>query len=209
MKAKKWMAMIFSSQFIPQLRIIVQRGVPAIRVAGSGGAMYTLAVATLRGAIPVYYFAYGSNMDEDDLRKWCERNKRPFPDWLLLGTACLEGYQLSFNCYALSRNGGAANLMECPGQQVFGLLFEIDRDKDLATIRKKEGYPDQYGEVPVTVECNGESLDSVTTYKVAQSEETPDHQKPTPYYMGLILRSAQRHDFPAEYIQFLERIETQ
>jgi len=157
----------------------------------------------------VRYFGYGSNMDETDLKKWCETNKRPYPEWTLLGIACLEDHELSFNYLSRSRNGGAANLMELPGQKVYGLLFEMDKDDDLTTIRKKEGYPDHYGEILVTVECEGERIGDVTTYKVMKAKEKPGHQKPTAYYMDLILRSARKYRFPAEYIQFLETIETQ
>ncbi|MFC1799390.1 gamma-glutamylcyclotransferase family protein [Candidatus Eisenbacteria bacterium] len=157
----------------------------------------------------VYYFAYGSNMDENDLKQWCENNRRSFPDWKLLGNACLENYELSFNYYARGRHGGAANLMELSGRRVYGLLFEMSEDEGRATIRKKEGYPDQYEEILVTVECDGRRVDGVTTYKVAKQKEQPDHQRPTAYYMDLILKNARKYGFPAEYIQFLERIETQ
>jgi len=157
----------------------------------------------------VYYFAYGSNMDEDDLRKWCESEKRPFPDWKLLGDACLENYQLFFNYYASRRHGGAANLMELPDHKVYGLLFEISEDEDLVTIRKKEGYPDHYEEILVTVEWEGKNIDGVTTYKVAKKNEKPAHQKPTAYYMDLILKNARKHGFPVEYVQSLEILETQ
>jgi len=157
----------------------------------------------------VLYFAYGSNMDEDDLRKWCEKSTRSFPDWKLRGSACLENYRLSFNYYASIRDGGAANLMELSDHRVYGLLFEMSEDEDLATIRIKEGHPSQYEEILVTVECEGRRVDDVTTYKVAKQKERPDHQKPTAYYMDLILRNARKYGFPAEYIRFLERIETQ
>ena len=157
----------------------------------------------------MHYFAYGSNMDEVDLKKWCETNKRSFPGWKLLGTACLENYQLSFNYYASVRRGGAANLMELSGHRVYGLLFEISDDKDLETIRKKEGCPDQYEEILVTVECEGRRIEDVTTFKVAKRNEQPRHQRPTAYYMDLILTNARKHGFPAEYIQSVDRIETQ
>lgn len=76
----------------------------------------------------MYYFAYGSNMDENDLRNWCGKKGRSFPEWKMIGVACLENYKLSFNYYSTGRNGGAANLMEQPDGKVYGLLFEMNKD---------------------------------------------------------------------------------
>lgn len=158
----------------------------------------------------MYYFAYGSNMDENDLRKWCEKNKRLFPEWKIVGVACLENYKLSFNYYSTGRNGGAANLMEHSDNKVYGLLFEITKEYDHETVRKKEGYPDYYDELQVNVTLEDKKIiNNVTTYKVVKKREKADHQKPTQYYMDLILRNACKNSFPTEYIRFLATIETQ
>lgn len=157
----------------------------------------------------MYYFAYGSNMDESDFKEWCEKHNRICPEWILLGTACLDNYELSFNYYSNRRSGGAANLMEIPGSRVYGLLFEIKKDYDLETVRKKEGYPNCYEEIQVSVTSKDMSISDVKTYKVVKDKENSDHQKPTKYYMDLILKNARTNGFPAEYIRSLERIETQ
>lgn len=54
----------------------------------------------------MYYFAYGSNMDEKDLRDWCEKKQRPFPEWQFLGVARLDNYRLAFNYYSKGRKSG-------------------------------------------------------------------------------------------------------
>ncbi|GAH57341.1 unnamed protein product, partial [marine sediment metagenome] len=92
---------------------------------------------------------------------------------------------------------------------VYGLLFEINKNCDLETIRKKEGYPHYYEEILVTVKCKNKSIGNVKTYKVVKNKEKSGHQKPTKYYMDLILKNACINGFPTEYIQFLEKIETQ
>jgi hypothetical protein len=148
-------------------------------------------------------------MDESDLREWCKKNNRTYPEWNLLGIACLDNYELSFNYYATGRNGGAANLMELPKSKVYGLLFEINKEYDLETVRKKEGHPNYYEETQVTVTYGDKSISNVKTYKVVKNKEKPDHQRPTKYYMDLILKNACINGFPPEYIQTLKRIETQ
>jgi cation transport regulator ChaC len=155
-----------------------------------------------------YYFAYGSNMDEEDLRTWCKNKSKPFPKWKLLGTACLENYQLVFNYYSSGRNGGAANLMESHNSKVYGLLFEMN-ESDRRTIREKEGFPNYYEEITVTVKHRDNSISDVITYKVVKDKEKIEHQKPTKYYMGLILKNARNNKFPDEYTRYLESIETQ
>lgn len=51
--------------------------------------------------------------------------------------------------------------MEQPESEVYGLLFEMN-EIDLETIRKKEGFPDFYGEIEVAVNHEGKSIPGVT-----------------------------------------------
>jgi cation transport regulator ChaC len=156
----------------------------------------------------MYYFAYGSNMDEEDLKTWCKNKSKSFPQWKLLGTACLENYRLAFNYYSSGRNGGAANLMESQNSRVYGLLFEMS-ESDRETIREKEGFPNYYVEITITVKHRDNTISDVTTYKVVKNKEKIEHQKPSRSYMGLILKNAYNNKFPDEYIRYLESIETQ
>jgi len=156
----------------------------------------------------MYYFAYGSNMDEKDLKDWCKKENMPFPKWTLLGTACLDGYKLFFNYYSKKRNGGAANIMKYSDSKVYGLLFEMD-ECDIKTIRKKEGVPNCYEEITITVKHKDRNIVKVKTYKVLKEKEKSGHQKPTKYYMNLILRNARINGFPSEYVRYLEGIKTQ
>lgn len=156
----------------------------------------------------MYYFAYGSNMDEKDLNEWCGKKNRSFTEWKLLGTACLENYRLTFNHYSTTRKSGAANLMNIPGEKVYGLLFEINKAEDHETIKQKEGCPNVYNEISVTVDCYDKSISDVITYKVVDKKEKHSHQKPKKEYMKLILNNARINKFPDEYIRYLKSIET-
>jgi len=156
----------------------------------------------------VHYFAYGSNMDKEDLDKWCENKRKPMVTFRSISPAKLNGYKLSFNYFSSCRNGGAANIMESKKDCVYGLLIEMEKD-NLNTIRTKEGYPNFYDEICVGVETfNGTLFRDVKTYKVVKSQEKPNHQPPTRYYMQLIIKNARKYSFPSEYIRFLESIQT-
>jgi cation transport regulator ChaC len=154
----------------------------------------------------IYYFAYGSNMDEKDLDRWCKKKELPAVRFLGKSPAKLDGYTLSFNYYSTSRNGGVANIMESKNDCVYGLLIEMEKD-NLNTIRLKEGYPNSYDEICVDVETfEGTLFRDVKTYKVVKYQEKPNHQPPTRYYMQLIIKNAKKYNFPSEYIRFLESI---
>lgn len=161
----------------------------------------------------VRYFAYGSNMDKDDLDKWCRAKKVPLVKFLSVFPAKLSGYKLSFNYFSFTREGGAANIMKSKGDCVYGLLIEMT-DSDLNTVRKKEGYCENaasryYDEICLDVEeFDGTIIQGVTTYKVAKHREEPGHQRPTRCYLLLIIRNAEKYGFPADYINFLKSVKT-
>lgn len=98
--------------------------------------------------------------------------------------------------------------MKSENDCVYGLLMEVQKD-ELDILRKKEGYPDYYGEISVHVETfDGAIIRDVKTYKVVKSRQTPDHQPPTTSYMALIIENAKRYNFPGDYIHSLESIQT-
>jgi 5-oxoprolinase (ATP-hydrolysing) len=156
----------------------------------------------------INYFAYGSNMDKEDLDKWCEGKSFQKIKFLSVSPAKLNGFQLRFNYFSKARNGGAANIMGSSYSCVYGLLIEID-DSDLQTLRNKEGHPKFYEEIPVKVEkSDGTVVEKTMTYKVRKDREKSSDQPPTKCYMQLIIKNARKYQFPTEYITFMETIAT-
>jgi len=47
-----------------------------------------------------YYFAYGSNMDKEDLNRWCQDRGRPEVTFTDVSPARLKGYKLCFNYFS-------------------------------------------------------------------------------------------------------------
>jgi len=156
----------------------------------------------------IYYFAYGSNMDKEDLDKWCEKRGLPKVKFLSISPTKLNGYKLSFNHFSTYRNAGAANIMESKDDCVYGLLVEIG-EGDVETIRIKEGCPDYYKEICVDIEkFDGTVAWDVKAYKVVKGREKSGHQPPTRCYVQSIIKTARKYNFPNEYIEFLESIKT-
>lgn len=126
----------------------------------------------------MYYFAYGSNMDKDDLDEWCKIKVYKPIQFRNACPAKLKRYKLIFNYFSKGRNGGAANIIFTGKKNdiVYGLLLEIN-GYERKILRRKEGYPKYYDEIIVKVEkLNGIPIKKVYTYKVLKMHETAGHQ---------------------------------
>lgn len=82
-----------------------------------------------------YYFAYGSNMSLKQMADRC-------PSSLFMGKGRLDGYRWQIN------QRGVANIVECEGEYVEGLIYQIDA-KDKRQLDRNEGvslrfYNDDY-----------------------------------------------------------------
>ena len=77
------------------------------------------------------YFAYGSNMDEGEIRAHC-------PSARYLGAALLQSHRLAFTRRSIRSASGVADVLAAPGQEVWGALYELD-EKDLDALDAKEG----------------------------------------------------------------------
>ena len=135
----------------------------------------------------MYYFAYGSNMDKDDLDKWCKGHGCKIIKFLNVIPSKLKGYRLAFNYFSSSRNAGTANIMKSENDVVYGLLINLD-DKNKETIREKEGYHCRcYDEINIeTITLDGKIFSNVLTYKVFEEKQGNEFQPPTKHYLGLI-----------------------
>ena len=154
------------------------------------------------------YFAYGSNMDKEDLDTWCDENnfRKITPKSVI--PAKLVGYRLTFNYFSSTRKCGTANIMEVENGEVYGLLMEIDND-ELQIIRKKEGCSKCYKEVRICVDSfEGQRLGEAITYKVVKNRESNCHEPPSKNYLCLIISNAIKYRFPSFYIKALKRIKT-
>lgn len=148
------------------------------------------------------YFAYGSNMSQDQIRARCPSHK-------FICAAELPGYKLAFTRYSSKRECGVADIVPAPGQSVWGALFEVN-DEDLAKLDRHEGAhlsPPAYVRVQVQVAASdGASLDAIT-YEVldkAAAEHSPNVE-----YLSLILDGARKWGLPQAYQETLRRFEDQ
>jgi gamma-glutamylcyclotransferase (GGCT)/AIG2-like uncharacterized protein YtfP len=78
------------------------------------------------------YFAYGSNMDNAQMRQRC-------PSAQFVAIAKLPGHRLAFTRHAKDRNCGTCDGVPAPGQDIWGVVFDLS-ESDLKRMDESEGY---------------------------------------------------------------------
>jgi gamma-glutamylcyclotransferase (GGCT)/AIG2-like uncharacterized protein YtfP len=153
------------------------------------------------------YFAYGSNLDPDQMRKRC-------PDSRVVGLAELHDYRLTFPLYSEHWGGGAAGVHHAHGSTVWGVLYELS-DADLAALDTIEGwkspgdhhnlYDRDLATVVLTRADDGSIPRRVRAYTYFARTLNPS--PPSRRYMDTLLKGARHHRLPPEYIEWLESVE--
>jgi gamma-glutamylcyclotransferase (GGCT)/AIG2-like uncharacterized protein YtfP len=142
------------------------------------------------------YFAYGSNLDSADLRRWCGEKGLPYPLGQAICRAYLPERELAFTYYSQTREGGALDLRERPGQLVPGVLFEVNED-GWRVLDRKEGLGTNYRRENIHVlDEDGRTLPAVT-YVVRPTRRVP-HAPPRPEYLDTVRTGMRRHEVEGE-----------
>jgi len=147
------------------------------------------------------YFAYGSNMDLEQLADRC-------PSAKFQHVAVARGYRLAFTRFSQKRQCGVADLILDMGSEVWGAVFKIGAP-DVTKLDRSEGAhltPPAYRRVPLEVSraADGESVHAFTYEVVAKAAE---HVKPNTVYLGLMVGGAVRWGLPQQYIEKLKKVE--
>ncbi len=146
---------------------------------------------------PIWYFAYGSNMNERLFRE------RRHMAWHEARIGRLDGYRLAFTVAGGMRPGlsAPANIVASPGSAVHGVLYRLPLRK-FARLDNSEGRQYAYLNAQV-IDEKGEQVPAVTyTVPYAAPEGRPGHA-----YLDLIREAARRRGLPATYVAMLNRVE--
>ncbi len=140
------------------------------------------------------YFAYGSNMSHNQIRKRC-------PGSRFIKKAYLEKFEFVYDGYSKSRNGAVANIVHSEKYVVWGGLFEIT-EEDLAKLDSCEGYPISYDRKKIDVrDDEANSYNATVYFRKGEIIGTPHHD-----YRDIILEGAKDCDLPVDYMNdFLEK----
>lgn len=136
-----------------------------------------------------YYFAYGSNMDDDQMAVRC-------PGAACAGVATLPDYGWIIN------ERGYATIYPLAGHALPGVLWRLGGRHE-KTLDRYEGYRSGlYDKCFREVIATDRTARSVLVY-IDHRNQTPG--PPRPGYLERIVRGAARHELPSEHQRFLEQ----
>lgn len=128
----------------------------------------------------VWYFAYGSNLDQEGMR-------RRVGGWHDLKPAKLKGFRLVFDIYSSSWRGGVADVVEDEAGVVYGAAYLLDEEQ-LEKLDKYEGVPHLYHRRKVAVEVESTPLEA---FIYVGSSPRPS-VKPSTEYVALMIKGLKR-----------------
>ena len=142
-------------------------------------------------------FAYGSNLDPEDLGAWVDRHRGdggcPYPFRAGLGPALLPDHAPAFTCESGVRGGGVLDAVPRRGFAVPGFLFAV-AEGGWASLDRKEGHPLVYRREPVTVLDAGGVERPAVVYRVRPEMRSPlGFVAPAPAYLDVVCRGLARH----------------
>ncbi|MFQ6020082.1 MAG: gamma-glutamylcyclotransferase family protein [Dehalococcoidia bacterium] len=132
------------------------------------------------------YFAYGSNMDEQQMRNRC-------PGAVRGGKARLRDYEFRIN------KRRKATIVPSPGQNTWGVLWNITASHERALDCYEGVKSETYRKKTVEVFLTSGTKERALTYIASDCSVG----SPEPDYMERILRGAKEADLPPDYIKVL------
>jgi hypothetical protein len=151
----------------------------------------------------VLYFAYGSNLDWDQMRSRC-------PSAQFVAVVTLPDHRLVFPRFSVGRRCDVASIAAAEREVVWGVVYEID-GSDRNALDACEGFhphrdPARNAYEPTQIEVvnrgrPAEPLEVFTYVARPQRGFTP--RGPDQAYLGLILRGARHWGLPEAYCRFL------
>lgn len=141
------------------------------------------------------YFAYGSNMEPEQMQSRC-------PNYRVIGIGLLNHYALAFTRWSRSWNSGTVDIVPEKGGKVYGALYDLNPD-DLKRMDKFADYPQSYVRQDVMMECGKEILPALTYVAVRQGVFLPSKS-----YLRKMIQGAEARKLPEKYTSFLKSIQT-
>jgi gamma-glutamylcyclotransferase (GGCT)/AIG2-like uncharacterized protein YtfP len=115
----------------------------------------------------LYYFAYGVNLNQKQMKDRC-------PDSKPLFTAVLPNYKLVFVGWSRQWRGGVASIKSYRGERVRGAIYEVTE----ACLQRLDRYESGYSRLKVTTFGeDDEPIEAMTYVKTGQLEDaTPSKE---------------------------------
>ena len=145
--------------------------------------------------MPFRCFAYGSNM-------FTRKMRVPAPSATFVAIGRIPGYVLRINKKS-DDGSGKGNIVRTgnAADEVWGVIFEIS-DVERSTLDESEG-----GYAPTGVEVLTETRTIPSVTYIAKSGRIDDSRKAYAWYKEFVVRGAQEHGLPSDYVARLAAVE--
>ena len=143
----------------------------------------------------MYHFAYGSNMNIFELKKYlCDS------DFKIIGPGYLENYIFTYRSFINRKLSGKANIEKRKNSRVYGLIVKIN--KNCKKIDKKEGlHLGLYYKYSSLKIKHISSHKTYTCFSYTMNKNMiDDFSNPSQKYRKRILSGAKMIDLPTQYI---------
>jgi cation transport regulator ChaC len=147
---------------------------------------------------PLWYFAYGSNLDPETFHG--RRGMRPSE----ARPAFLDGWALVFDLPVGPGERGVANLRAQVGARTYGVAYAIDAAQ-ATWLDRTEGVGQSYY-VRTDVVLQDYRGEPVEAFTYASSRGVAG-RKPSRRYLGLLLKGARHHGLPEDWILHLRALD--
>ena len=137
------------------------------------------------------YFAFGSNLDIEQMAQRCPGSRPLFP-------ARLDDHRIAFSRQSRFWGGGAADILPAPGQQVWGAVYALDEGH----LERLDHYETGYERVQLSVRSDRGTRHTATSYRVLRKLDL----RPSRVYLDKMLRWGEHWGLPAPYMQKLREI---
>jgi|SRR3990167_8649023 len=143
------------------------------------------------------YFAYGSNMLRSRLENQ-KKGKERIGQVVDHGVAVLLGHAIKFNKKSID-GSGKTNIIGENTSKVFGIIYELT-DEQIKLLDKIEA---GYKKSTVDTLLEGNTVRADTYFAIPK--KTDNNLLPTRDYLSFLILGAKEHNFPEDYVEFLEK----
>lgn len=137
----------------------------------------------------MHYFAYGSNMNLEHMRRLCGWH------FNVVSVVALKDYEFGPD------SRGYANIRPKKGGRVFGVLYELDQHC-IDALDEFEGVPNVFQRIEVIVTAL--SGQEYTAFVYVESPELFGGSYIKTEYMRRVVMGAKQNNLPQEWVSFLE-----
>jgi len=136
----------------------------------------------------VLYFAYASNMNQAQMKRWCPASR-------FLKAVLLRGFRFVYDGFSVTWDGAVGNMVASDTESVWGALYEIT-ERDRLTLDAFEGYPRSYEHKEVEVrDRDGNVYRAMTYVRTGRALG-----KPHPDYERIVIDGAKESGLPEDYV---------